>query len=140
MFPLLCLRGFFASGSWVGRVCCGKCLPRDLFLLASRSLYCIHLSVGQPISYSKQVLTYMAMILFLLVGAVAFVVFFMVITKKPAQPPTKNPVEEVQLKPSCKITDGQHVPVIIVGAGISGISSAYELQKACPGKVGTYVC
>ena len=30
--------------------------------------------------------------------------------------------------------DATHVDVLIVGAGISGIGSAYHLQEQCPGK------
>ena len=33
-------------------------------------------------------------------------------------------------------TPPEHLDVLIVGAGISGIDAAYHLQKRCPGKSG----
>jgi hypothetical protein len=65
-------------------------------------------------------------------GLSGFAVLFLALSKKPAP---RVPQEEVQLSAPTQVENGAFYDIVIVGAGISGISAAYEFLKRCPNKV-----
>lgn len=59
---------------------------------------------------------------------------FLWISKKPKDSVPSQP-PEVTLGDGCSLNEEDEFDVIIVGAGISGISAAHALQEKCPNKV-----
>lgn len=66
-------------------------------------------------------------------GALGLMTLAYVAFKKSAR--TDAPIPNVQLSKSFQLENDSHFDVVIIGAGISGISAAYELIKRTPNKV-----
>lgn len=70
--------------------------------------------------------------MFLWLIFLSFLVFFIVFSRRAK---INTNVEELQLCESVTVDDNSNFDVVIIGAGISGISAAHGLQKQCPNKV-----
>ena len=72
------------------------------------------------------------MIGIILLISIPLILFFYITRRIPLK---VTPVEEIELAPSLEIGDKTEYDIIIVGAGISGVSAAHTYLKNNPKKV-----